>query len=87
MQRQWEPDGALPDHAALGALGRIKMTSENILTTVNMALKAIKSDLESEIIHTKLETALAPGTRRTSGIKTNKKSLSNIKAQLKADIE
>lgn len=37
------------------------MTSKNILTTVNMALEAIKSDLDPEINHRKLETAHAPG--------------------------
>lgn len=51
----------LLDHAVLGAPSRIRMTCKNILTTVNKALKAIKSDLDPEIIHRKLETAHAPG--------------------------
>lgn len=33
------------------------MTSKNILTTVNVALEAIKLDLDPEINHRKLETA------------------------------
>lgn len=33
------------------------MTSKNILTTVNTALKAIKLDLDPEINHRKFETA------------------------------
>lgn len=37
------------------------MTSKNILTTVNVALEAIKSDLNPEINHRKLETARVLG--------------------------
>lgn len=51
----------LLDRAVLGAASRIRMTSKNILTTVNMSLRAIKSDLDPVINHRKLETAHAPG--------------------------
>lgn len=61
MQRQWKTDVMFLGYAVLGVESWIRMTSKNILTTVNMALEAIKSDLGPEINHRKLETAHAPG--------------------------
>lgn len=48
------------------------MTSKNILTTVNMALEAIKSDLDPEINYRKSETARVPGYQEPRKLRLTK---------------